>query len=165
MDPRLRGHFEVRAKHAPEAENSAVDHVILYVGPKNNNGERSSEVIVFIEDKRASSIRVQEWSNFAVQSYMGPVPLEFGSNFAKMIPQVRKYIYHHRVQYAMLHDQINPVCMIWDDCDGRNRRAQNYAHRCHYWMPEGNRPQCFTARRSLLLLIILSMRAKGIAFI
>lgn len=69
VDPRLRGHFEVRAKHAPEVESgythdlfrcpsvtwmptdSAVDHVILYVGPKNNNGKRSSEVIVFIEDK------------------------------------------------------------------------------------------------------------------
>ena len=29
----------------------------------------------------------------------------------------------HQVQYAMLNDHKNPVCMIWDDCDGRNRRA------------------------------------------
>jgi hypothetical protein len=30
---------------------SAVDHVILYVGPRNANGQRRSEVVVFIEDK------------------------------------------------------------------------------------------------------------------
>lgn len=38
--------------------DSAVDHVILYVGPKNGIGPRSSEVIVFIEDKvRFSQVR------------------------------------------------------------------------------------------------------------
>jgi hypothetical protein len=71
-----RGHFEVRAKYAPRLGDSdyipfirseaicnsdadidsAVDHVILYVGPpeaRNARGQRCqwSEVVVFIEDK------------------------------------------------------------------------------------------------------------------
>jgi hypothetical protein len=65
----------------------------------------------------------------------------------------------------MLHDHRSSICMVWDNCDSAARDEENFYHRCHFWTPEiqetRDSPPNIATRQSLLMLIVLSMWAKG----
>ncbi|KAF8506442.1 hypothetical protein JB92DRAFT_727910 [Gautieria morchelliformis] len=171
----------IRAQYRPvevSTRNIYVDHVLILV--KQDLSDTSSQhILVIHEAKIVKSLDEEEWDQrVRTCASQGALPLEPNSGspeMAKMIPQIRKYVFRTNCPYALLSDSMHHFGIIWDKpahwpSSARssslslagsykgNEHMTGYPHTCQILKGSNRRgPRSWPARHTLAFLCYLAL--------
>ncbi|THU90867.1 hypothetical protein K435DRAFT_801702 [Dendrothele bispora CBS 962.96] len=115
-----------------EGSKTYVDHMIML---HYSDGDFKGSPIVIHEEKIYGAM--EDWRDWMYLQDDGYYVLNSRfPNLRKMIPQIRKYVFQHKVVYSMMSDAELHVAAIWGRCKGwssgkKNNMVPEYGHSVH----------------------------------